>query len=47
MLFRSYELRTPLAEGLTRLLDWYRGLGIPPERLLEDEVVRNWDVAPR
>jgi UDP-glucose 4-epimerase len=43
----GYELRTPLAEGLTRLLDWYRGLGIPPERLLEDEVVRNWDVAPR
>ena len=34
----------PLEDGLRRLLTWYEGLGVSPERLLEDEVVRNWDV---
>jgi UDP-glucose 4-epimerase len=43
----GYDARVPLAEGLERLLDWYRGLGVPPERLLEAEVVRNWELAAR
>jgi UDP-glucose 4-epimerase len=42
----GYEVRVPLAEGLSRLLEWYRAQGVSPEELLEDEVVRNWDVKP-
>jgi UDP-glucose 4-epimerase len=29
-------------EGLTRLLAWYRGLGVSPERMLDEEVAHNW-----
>jgi hypothetical protein len=29
-------------EGLTRLLAWYRWLTLPPERLLDQEIERNW-----
>ena len=43
----GYETRVPLVEGLGRLLDWYRGSGVAPEQLLEAEVVRNWEAAPR
>ena len=42
----GYEAEVPLAEGLTRLLEWYRAQGVPPEELLRNEVVRNWDVKP-
>jgi UDP-glucose 4-epimerase len=42
----GYEVRVPLAEGLSRLLEWYRAQGVSPEELLQDEVVRNWDVKP-
>jgi UDP-glucose 4-epimerase len=42
----GYEVEVPLAEGLTRLLEWYRAQGVPPEELLRNEVVRNWDVKP-
>jgi UDP-glucose 4-epimerase len=38
----GYRPRVPLAEGLTRLLEWYRGLASSPEQLLEEEVVHNW-----
>lgn len=40
----GYEVRVPLAEGLSRLLEWYRAQGVSPEELLRNEVVRNWDV---
>ena len=32
-----------LESGLERLCDWYRTRGIAAERLLEDEVLRNWE----
>jgi UDP-glucose 4-epimerase len=38
----GYAVEIPLADGLTRLLEWYRGQGKTPEQLLEDEVVHNW-----
>lgn len=34
-----------LREGLTRLKNWYRLPGKPLERLLEEEVVHNWEPA--
>jgi UDP-glucose 4-epimerase len=40
----GYEVRVPLRDGLTRLLDWYRRQGRSAEELLREEVVRNWDV---
>jgi UDP-glucose 4-epimerase len=40
----GYEVHVPLAEGLRRLLAWYRAQQMSPEQLLENEVVRNWDV---
>jgi UDP-glucose 4-epimerase len=42
----GYEVRVPLTDGLTQLLEWYRAQGVPPEELLRNEVVRNWDVKP-
>ncbi len=42
----DYDVRVPLAEGLAQLLAWYRAEGTPPEQLLQNEVVRNWDVKP-
>ena len=41
----GYEVRVPLREGLAKLLDWYRAEGAEPERLLEQEVVRNWELS--
>lgn len=38
----GWSARTPLEEGLARLAGWYWALGIAPERLLEDEIERNW-----
>jgi len=38
----GYAVQIPLADGLTRLLDWYRAQGKTPEELLEDEIVHNW-----
>jgi UDP-glucose 4-epimerase len=40
----GYEVRVPLTDGLQRLLVWYRAQQMSPEQLLENEVVRNWDV---
>ena len=42
----GYDVQVPLAEGLGRLLEWYRAQGASPEELLRNEVVRNWDVKP-
>ena len=33
-----------LREGLIRLRDWYLSLGQPPEALLEQEIVHNWQL---
>lgn len=41
----GFEPEVTLREGLTRLKAWYLSLGAPIEKLLEREVVRNWDVA--
>lgn len=38
----GYEVRVPLAEGLSRLAEWYRTQHASPEELLQHEVVRNW-----
>jgi UDP-glucose 4-epimerase len=40
----GYAVEIPLADGLPRLLEWYRTQGKTPEQLLEDEVVHNWKV---
>ena len=42
----GYAARVPLADGLSRLLEWYRVQGVSAEELLRNEVVRNWDVKP-
>jgi UDP-glucose 4-epimerase len=42
----GYEPRVALGDGLRRLLAWYEGLGVPFERLLEQEIVTNWVVTP-
>lgn len=39
----GFEPRVDLREGLARLRDWYVDRGVPPERLLEQETVRNWE----
>jgi UDP-glucose 4-epimerase len=38
----GYEPRVTLSEGLQRLLQWYRDSGVPPEQLLEQEILHNW-----
>ena len=38
----GWQAAISLDEGLARLLDWYRGLGIAPERLLDEEIEQNW-----
>ena len=40
----GFNAKVSLADGLTRLLEWYRAHDKSPEQLLEDEVVRNWDL---
>ncbi len=39
----SFQVQTDLRQGLLRLRDWYLSLSVPPEVLLEREVVRNWE----
>lgn len=38
----GFEPQVPLHEGLHHLREWYLSLEQPPERLLEQEIVRNW-----
>jgi UDP-glucose 4-epimerase len=40
----GFNAKVTLADGLTRLLEWYRSHEKSPEQLLEDEVIRNWDL---
>ncbi len=42
----GYHPQVTLAEGLARLLDWYRAQDATPEQLLEQEVVHNWALVP-
>jgi UDP-glucose 4-epimerase len=39
----NFEPRLELREGLLRLMDWYLSLGMPPEELLAQEIVHNWE----
>ncbi len=38
----GFKPTVSFADGLVQLRDWYRSLGVPPERLLEQEIVQNW-----
>ena len=38
----GFRSEISLREGIAKLHDWYLGLGIPPQKLLEEEVVHNW-----
>ena len=38
----DYSVEISLADGLARLLEWYRAEGKTPEQLLEEEIVHNW-----
>lgn len=40
----GFAPRVKLEDGLAALRDWYRSLGETPEKLLENEVVRNWEL---
>jgi UDP-glucose 4-epimerase len=40
----GYRVNVTLAEGLEKLLAWYRAQATTPEELLRTEVVHNWDV---
>jgi len=39
----GYEPKITLHEGLSKLKDWYLSLEQPPEVLLEQEILHNWD----
>jgi len=39
----GFESKVTFLEGLAKLKDWYLSLGQPPEVLLEQEIVRNWE----
>ena len=43
----NYRPGVTLADGLARLLAWYRAQPETPEQLLEHEIVRNWAPAAR
>jgi len=39
----GFEPQISLREGMSKLKEWYLSRGIPVEKLLEEEVVRNWE----
>jgi|SRR5579863_2319374 len=39
----GYEAKISLREGLAKLKEWYQVQGTPPEVLLRNETVRNWE----
>ncbi len=43
----GFKPEVTLAEGLKKLLAWYQAQGRTPEQLLEQEIVKNWEVAPK
>ena len=40
----GFEPEVTLREGLIKVKDWYLSLNQPPERLLEEEIRRNWEL---
>lgn len=40
----GFEAWVSLRDGLAKLRDWYLSRGIPPETLLEQEILHNWDL---
>ncbi|BAZ24811.1 NAD-dependent epimerase/dehydratase [Kalymmatonema gypsitolerans NIES-4073] len=40
----GFKPQTTLREGLLKLKDWYLSLGESPETLLQNEILRNWDL---
>lgn len=40
----GFAPQVTLREGLTKLLAWYQARGLKPEELLQNEIVRNWEV---
>lgn len=43
----GFKPAVTLTEGLKKLLAWYQVQGKTPEQLLEQEIVKNWEVAPK
>ncbi len=43
----GFEAQVTLHEGLIMLRDWYLSLGRPPEVLLQQEILRNWEPMER
>jgi UDP-glucose 4-epimerase len=43
----GYAPKVTLAGGLRQLLQWYEAQGVPADRLLEQEVIHNWQAASR
>lgn len=39
----GYAPSVSLRDGLIKLKEWYMGLAVSPEKLLEQEIVRNWE----
>jgi UDP-glucose 4-epimerase len=39
----GFEPKVSLHEGVAKLREWYLSLAEPPEKLLEQEIVHNWD----
>ena len=42
----NYDVRVSLTDGLARLVAWYRSMGVPPEELLQNDIVHNWKPLP-
>jgi UDP-glucose 4-epimerase len=40
----GFEPQITLPEGLTKLQEWYQSLRVPAKKLLEDEIVHNWNL---
>ena len=43
----GFKPSVSLMDGLKKLLAWYQAQGRTPEQLLEDEIVKNWEVGPK
>jgi UDP-glucose 4-epimerase len=41
----GFKPRIPLRDGLTKLKQWYLALPQPPEKLLQEEIPYNWNLA--
>ena len=42
----NYDVRVSLADGLARLLAWYRAMSTTPEELLRRDILHNWKPHP-